>query len=126
MGEKIRNFYDLKVWKDAHSLVLQIYKITKYFPSDEKFGLTNQIRRAVSSVSANIAEGFGRFHFKDKIKFYHQARGSAVELQNHLILGKDLGYLDNTTAKNLFSQAELVLKEMNGLIASINRQQDSI
>ena len=125
MNEKIKAFYDLKVWKDAHKLTIEIYKATNEFPNEEKFGLVSQKRRSASSIGANIAEGFGRFHYKDKIKFYQQARSSAVELQNHIFLAKDLGYLSEIDARELFAQTSLVLKEINGLIAAINKQREN-
>jgi four helix bundle protein len=112
----IKNFYDLKVWRDAHEIALIIYKETKFFPKEEQFGMSSQIRRAASSVTANIAEGFGRFHYKDKIRFYLQARGSAVELQDHIFLSKDLSYLSPKSARDLFVKITIVIKELNGLI----------
>lgn len=89
----IRHFTQLIAWQKNHNVALSIYKLTKNFPKEEQFGITSQMRRAATSVTANIAEGFGRFHFKDRIKFYYQSRGSNMELQNHIILAKDLGYL---------------------------------
>jgi four helix bundle protein len=119
---RVKNFYDLKVWQDAHKLTLEIYKETKKFPKDEQFGLVSQMRRAASSITANIAEGFGRFHYKEKAKFYQQARASTAELQDHIFLSQDLNYLIKQKARDLFQQANLILKELNGLINSINKQ----
>ncbi|MEK7067636.1 MAG: four helix bundle protein, partial [Patescibacteria group bacterium] len=85
MASEIKNFYNLTVWKKAHELTLKIYKATRKFPKDELYGLVSQLRRAVSSIAANIAEGFERYYFKDKIRFYYQARGSAAEVQNFLL-----------------------------------------
>ncbi|MFA5172789.1 MAG: four helix bundle protein [Candidatus Paceibacterota bacterium] len=116
MSGNINNFYDLKVWKDAHKIILEIYKETKDFPDSEKFGLISQMRRSASSITANIAEGFGRYHFKDKIKFYQQARGSAVELQDQIFLSKDLNFIAENKAKELFGDVLVVLKEINGII----------
>jgi four helix bundle protein len=82
MDNRIKNFYDLDAWKKTHKLVLEIYQITKDFPKDEAYGIIGQLRRAASSITANIAEGFSRYHFKDKIRFYYQARGSIAEVQN--------------------------------------------
>ncbi len=116
MEKKIRNFYDLKVWQDAHEIVLEIYKITKTFPKEEQFGLISQMRRAASSITANIAEGFGRYYYKEKTKFYQQARASAVELQDHLLLSKDLTYLSKDLSDDIFEKIIVVLRELNGLI----------
>ncbi len=80
---------------------MEIYKVTKNFPEEEKFGLTSQLRRAVASVTANIAEGFERFHFNDKVRFYLQSRGSVAEVQNFLLLAKDLNFIDLKICKNL-------------------------
>lgn len=124
MESDIKNFYDLKVWKDAHGLVIEIYDFTKKFPKDEQFGLISQMRRAASSVTANIAEGFGRFHYNDKVKFYQQGRASAVELQNHILLSRDLKYLDVSSVNSLFEKTMLVLKEINGLINAIRKQKN--
>ena len=122
MEGNIKNFYNLEAWQKAHQLVLDIYKITKGFPKEELFGVTNQIRRAVSSITANIAEGFERYHFKDKIKFYYQSRGSAAEVQNFLILAKDLNYIDDECFKNLMDKTTIAGQMINGLIRSINNQ----
>jgi four helix bundle protein len=119
---EINNFYDLEVWKQGHRLVLKIYKITNTFPSNERFGIADQLRRAASSITANISEGFERFHFKDKIKFYYQARGSLAEVQNFLILSRDLGYIDNGCCKDLGEAANSIRKLLNGLIRSAENQ----
>ena len=100
MGE-VKNFYDLIAWKKGHELTLGIYQATKRFPGEEQYGIVIQMRRAASSVTANIAEGFGRFHFKDKVRFYYQARASTTEVQNFLLLAKDLDYVDVDTCKQL-------------------------
>ena len=80
------------------------------------------MRRAASSITANIAEGFGRFHYKEKARFYIQSRASAVELQDHIFLSQDLDYLTKEKARDLFQQTNIILKELNGLINSINEQ----
>jgi len=123
MEKEIKNFYDLEVWQRGHLLVLEVYKLTKNFPGEEKFGITSQIRRAAASITANIAEGFARFHFNDKIKFYLNSRGSAAEVQNFLLLAKDLGFISLDICKNLGSVAAEVRKLINGLIRSIESQQ---
>ena len=118
MTEKITSFTDLKVWQQAHRLVLAIYKITKVFPRDEQFGLTNQMRRAVVSISSNIAEGFSKRTAIDKNKFYNIAQGSLTELQNQLLISKDVGYLDVRTFQELASQTIIVNKMLYGILKS--------
>ncbi len=118
----ITDFYQLKAWQENHQLVLSIYKITKTFPNEEKYGIIDQLRRASSSITANIAEGFGRFHYADKIRFYLQARGSLKEVENFIYLSQDLKYLDKETAKKLWQQAKIGEQLLNGLIKSANKQ----
>ena len=121
--ENISNFYDLNAWKKAYELVLEIYKFTKKFPKEELYGITSQLRRAASSIGANIAEGFSRYHYNDKIRFYHNARGSVSETQNFLFLSKDLNFIDLKQFNNLFILSKEVIKLINGLIRSIEKQQ---
>lgn len=122
MNEKIKNFYDLNAWKESHLLVLEIYKITSNFPKEEMFGVISQLKRASSSITANIAEGFARYHYKDKIRFYYQARGSAAEVQNFLLLAKDLHFIDIEICKKLGLKAKEAQQLINGLIRSIDNQ----
>lgn len=116
---EINSFIDLDAWKVNHELVLKIYQCTKTFPQDERFGIIDQLRRAVSSITANIAEGWGRFHYQDRIRFYYQARGSNSEVQNFLILSRDLGYLNLEKFDELFNLAVKGYKIINGLIRSV-------
>ena len=118
----INNFYDLNAWKVGHKLVLEIYKMTDSFPSSEKYGVVSQLQRASSSVTANIAEGFARYYYKDKIRFYYQARGSVAEVQNFLLLAKDLNYININKCKELGEQANSAGKLINGLIKSTEKQ----
>lgn len=114
--EKINTFYDLRVWKEAHSLIVSIYKITKDFPKDELFGLTNQIRRSAISITSNLTEGFGRETTKDRIHFYIISLGSLNEVQNQLLISKDVGYLDIENWSKFEGRIILVNKMLNGLI----------
>lgn len=116
---KIQHFTDLVAWQKAHELVLAIYKETKNFPADERFGLTSQIRRSAASITANLAEGFGRQGKQDKIQFYVIARGSDTELQDQLLTIKDLEYIPTTTCDSLMNMAVTVHKLVNGLIRSM-------
>lgn len=90
---KIREFTDLKVWQEGHAVVVWIYKITKHFPREEMYSLINQMRRASASITANIAEGFGRHSYREKVQFYYLAQGSLTELKDQLLIARDVGYL---------------------------------
>ncbi|MEA2065136.1 MAG: four helix bundle protein [Patescibacteria group bacterium] len=92
-GNKIKSFTDLIAWKEGHKLVLIIYDITKNFPKEKIFGLISQMRRCVVSITSNIAEGFSRLSYKKKARFYSMALGSITELQNQLLIVKDIGYI---------------------------------
>lgn len=114
---KAKRFEHLEVWKKSHELVLNIYNITRDYPSEEKFGLVSQMRRAAVSIPANIAEGFKKRSLKDKSNFYNIAQGSLEELKYYLILSKDLGYCKDTS--NLHESIETIGKMLYGLIRSI-------
>jgi four helix bundle protein len=118
----IKHFYDLEIWKEANLLCIEIYTLTEQFPKRETYGIIDQLRRASSSIGANIAEGFGRFHYKDKIKFYYNSRGSLCEVQNFLFLSKDLGYADKEVARELFMKYENLSKRINKFIGSVQKK----
>jgi len=113
---KIKSFTDLDAWKEGHKLVLDIYKITKKFPKEEQFGLTIQLRRAVVSLTSNIAEGFSRNSYKEKLKFYSIALGSLTEIQNQLLVARDIGYITEKEFNQIADQSIKVNKIINGLI----------
>ena len=110
---KATDFTHLKVWQMAHQATLAVYSLTARFPSDEKYGLRSQMRRAAISVSANIAEGFGRRMPKDKVRFYTISASSAVELRYYLLLSKDLGFLAEPGP--LWSDLESIGRMLNRL-----------
>jgi four helix bundle protein len=114
---RIQNFQGLEVWQKAHQLTLAIYRATKTFPGDEKYGPVSQMRRATVSVAANIAEGFKRQGQADKLRFYNTSETSLEELKYYLILSKDLEYLDNI--ESLMADAETVSRLLYRLIESI-------
>ncbi|MBI4097926.1 MAG: four helix bundle protein [Candidatus Levybacteria bacterium] len=116
MNSTIRDFTDLKVWQEGHKLVVMIYRITKGFPREETYSLIDQMRRAVASITANIAEGFGRQGYKEKVQFYYLAQGSLIELKNFIIITKDVGYLKPGQFEELNDQANLTHKLLQGLI----------
>ena len=106
---------DLNTWKKGHELVLMIYKHTEGFPTKEKFSLVDQMRRAAVSITSNIAEGFGRNTIKDKVQFYSVAQGSLGELQNQLLIAKDVNYLKDSDFQGIAEQIIVVNKLINGL-----------
>ena len=117
--EKIKSFTDLIAWKKGHQLVIAIYKITNSFPKKEIFSLTNQMCRCAVSITSNIAEGFSRKGEKEKIQFYHMSLGSLTELQNQLLIARDVGYLPSEEFVGLAEQTVEVSKLINGLIRSL-------
>src|SRR3989338_6704762 len=113
---QIKSFTDLIVWQEGHRLVVEIYRITKMFPREETYSLTDQMRRAASSVTSNIAEGFGRHGYKEKVQFFYLAQGALAGLKNQILISKDVGYLDNSTFKNLADMANTTHRLLQGLI----------
>ncbi|MFY9107292.1 four helix bundle protein [Aliarcobacter cryaerophilus] len=112
---------DLKVFQDSHALTLALYKITKDFPSDERFGLISQIRRASSSICANMIEGSHRNNKNEYRQFVGIARGSVGELKYHLLLAKDLGYIDTKHYENIINQINSISKMLYNLIKSLEK-----
>ena len=115
-SRKIRSFTDLNTWKEGHKLVLMIYAATKKFPKEEIFGLVIQIRRAAISFTSNIAEGFSINSYKEKLQFYSIAPGSLTEVQNQLLIARDIGYLSQKEFGDIAQQTVEVSKVTNGLI----------
>lgn len=119
---KICKFTDLIAWQEAHRLVLIIYEAVKKFPSSEKFVLSNQITRAVISISSNIAEGFARESWSDKNRFYNIAQTSLIEVQNQLIIARDLNYLKNAEFLEVSKQTVVCHKLIIGLMKSCKKR----
>jgi four helix bundle protein len=115
-GIKIKSFTDLKVWQEGHRLVLLVYKTTKKFPREELYSLIDQMKRAAISITSNIAEGFGRHSYKEKIQFYYLAQGSLVELKNQILIARDVKYLETEDFKLLAEKANITHKLLQGLI----------
>lgn len=110
------NFRKLDVWKEANNLALSAYKITKSFPRDEQFALTNQLRRSSVSVPANIAESCGRFGIKDKIQLLMVARGSIYETRSHLSIACDLNYINKEIFDKIDSDYDVLSMRLNAFI----------
>jgi len=119
---KIKSFTDLNAWKQGHELVLTVYKLTKQFPKEENYRLVNQICRAVVSITSNLAEGFSRNSSKEKLQFYAISLGSLSEVQNQIIIAKDLNYVGLEDFKNTEEQIVKVSKLINGLMGSVSNR----
>ncbi|MBA7502777.1 hypothetical protein ES706_01371 [subsurface metagenome] len=128
----INSFEDLEVWQMGKDIVMKIYHLTKDFPKQESFGLTSQMRESALSVPANIAEGFGRYHYMDKAKFYLNARGSLYELKSHLLIAQELGYFNESlpvstnisksqSITSLFNMIDNLSLKLNNLITATRK-----
>jgi len=117
---KLNSFTDLEAWKQAHELSLMIYQSTKNFPNEEKFGLVSQMRRAVVSITSNLAEGFGRRNTGEKKQFYAIAQASLMEIQSQLFISKDIGYINHGDFEKILEKSTFVHKLITGLIKSMN------
>ncbi|MBE0428223.1 MAG: four helix bundle protein [Nitrospirae bacterium] len=110
----MKSHKDLDVWKKSMNLVTEIYRVTKNFPKEETYGLTNQVKRCVVSIPSNIAEGAGRNSKKEFVQFLYVALGSVSELETQLIIALNLAYLRDI--KQFLYQIESIKKMLNGLI----------
>ena len=115
------DFTQMPVWKTGFNLLLDIYKVTKGYPIDERFGLTSDTRRSANSIVHNIAEGFGRFEAKDKTRFYKISRGSAYELMSQILVAQALSYLDEATKNELILQYRRIISDLNSLIKTLEK-----
>jgi len=120
MEKKISGYRDLRVWQSGYELTLELYRLTKRFPKEETFGLISQMRRAASSIPANIAEGYERNHRKEYLQFLHIAKGSLGELDTYLLLAKDLEYLSNAEFDRVCSMRRETVKMLHGLIKALS------
>jgi four helix bundle protein len=114
----VKDFIDLDAWKLARELRKNLYNLMRGFPPDEKHILTAQIRRAALSVTADIAEGFGRFSYRENLQYCRQARGSAYEIRDHLFAALDAGYVDLKEWSRLDELAQRTIRVLNGYIRS--------
>lgn len=122
---RVRDFTDLETWKVARTLRQEIYKVTQRFPPEEKYVLVAQMRRAAISVTANLAEGYGRFSYQENIQFCRQSRASAYELRDHLTTALDAGYISKEEHSGLNATAMSTIRLINGYIRSTRKLQQS-
>jgi four helix bundle protein len=116
MATTIHSFTQLRTWQKAREFAVYVYRLTGNFPSSEKFGLISQMRRASTSVSANIAEGFSRNGQRDKTHFYSIALGSLTETQSHAYISFDLGFLKQPELAIIEEQTDVLQKMIRGLM----------
>jgi four helix bundle protein len=112
----MRNFRDLDIWKDSIILVKEVYALIDLLPEAERFGLKSQISRCVVSIPANIAEGCSKDSQKDFVRFLHISLGSAFELETHLVVCKELSFIEDEVEKAFNEKIKILQKRINSLI----------
>jgi len=120
---EVRDFTDLVVWQAARAFRKNIYLVSRGFPKQETFELGSQMRRAAVSVTANIAEGYGRFSYQENMQFCRQSRGSVYEVRDHLTTAHDAGYITPEQYKQFDLQAISVIKLINGYLRATRQRQ---
>ncbi|MEM9005168.1 MAG: four helix bundle protein [Cyanobacteria bacterium P01_F01_bin.86] len=122
-GGKIQSYRDLEVWQKGMVLAEVCYRITKTFPKEEVYGMVSQIRRAATSIPANIAEGYGREYRNEYIRFLRIAQGSLKELETHLLLAERVELITTKTAQPIFAQCESTGKLLRALLRALHKNQ---
>ena len=122
---QIRHFTDIEAWKIGREIRKEVYTLIKMLPEEEKYNLSSQMRRAAVSITANIAEGYGRYHYQENIQFCRQSRGSMYEIQDHLVTCLDENYISKENYGRIYSLSERAIKAINGYIKLLQRQQQT-
>ena len=118
----MRNYRELQVWNKAHNLTLELYRVSRGFPREEIYGVTNQLRRAAASIGANLAEGCGRRTSTELARFVRISMGSASELDYHLLLSHDLGFMNGGDFARTANQLTEVRKMLTSFLSSVEKQ----
>ncbi len=118
----LNGYHNLKVWNKAYKLTLKIYRLTKTYPKEETYGLSSQMRRASTSIIANIAEGYGNKSLAEYIRFVNIALGSCNELSVYILLSNDLNYLDDNDFKSIQTNQEEITKMLLGLRKALKKK----
>jgi len=121
----VTNYKELEVWKRSVALTTELYKLTSRFPDTERYGLTSQIRRAVTSIPANIAEGWGRGSTGEYVQFLTVARGSLMEVETHLIVACNLHFLGDAALAPFSKEIEEIGKMLNALIGALKSRKQN-
>jgi four helix bundle protein len=122
----IASYQGLKVWQEAMNLAEHCYQVTKTFPKPEIYGMVSQVRRAATSIPANIAEGYGRGSLGEYIHFLYVAQGSLKELETHLILCERVELITQQNTESLLHECETVSRLLLGLIRALKRKKDGV
>jgi len=117
----VKDFRDLEIYKLSLGIAVDVYRITKLFPKEERFSLTDQLQRAIASIGANIAEGFGRFHYKDKLIYCYNSRGSLYEAIYFLELAFEIGYVNERDKTDLISRLDRLAVKLNNFISATKK-----
>ena len=120
MGEKIKNFRDLDIWKKGIEIVKDVYQMTREFPRVELYGLASQMQRAAVSIPSNIAEGFNRFHNKEYKQFLYIALGSCAELETQIEIASKLQYINDESKEMLLEKFDHESRMLTNLIKKLN------
>ena len=123
--QEYRSFSQMPVWQTAMEVAVAIFHFSETLPRVEDYALTSQIRRSATSISANIAEAFGRYHRGNKLNFYYNARGSLCETKNHLHYAREVGYLQTSHHSQLDGKLDEVWKQINTIIKSLRTSRHS-
>jgi len=118
------DFRDLDVWKKCQDIRIIIWNLTKDFPKEEKYRLADQMIRASRSSTANIAEGYGRFHFQENIQFCRQARSSLFELIDHVLVAEECEYIEGKEKERLIEHIASAIRLLNGYIRYLNKRKN--
>lgn len=120
-----RDYKKIVAWQRAHEVTLHVYRLTKGFPRDERFGITPQVRRSACGVAANIAEGSGRGTKKDYLNFLHIAMGSLKETEYFLLLARDLGYIERDEHELVVDKMTSAFAALAGLIVAVRKETEA-
>ncbi len=125
MSNSFKSYRDLEVWQKGMACAKVVYQETQGFPSEERFGLVNQMRRAAVSIPSNLAEGHARFGTAEFMRFISIAIGSVAELETQILLSAELGYLKAGAGKQLLSQLDTIGKMLRGLQRSLSKRKEN-
>jgi four helix bundle protein len=125
-SKRVSDFTDLETWQFARMLRKELFRIAQNFPQEERYSLVSQLKRAAISVTANLAEGYGRFSYQENIQFCRQSRGSLYELRDHLTTALDAGYISHEKYKELDATAISAIRLVNGYIRATKNLKNSV